>query len=162
VRSSLLRSKTDFFLLAVMSFFDLLVVSIVHPLAVMYLYSEIIQSNGVCKYEMFYNILRYLMCSLSSYVLLTMSADRFVAVCFPFYYQHSVTQRKISWCIALNCLTIFGEWLLTITVKSTRVIMVIIQIGFLFTASGIIYTTIVHAILTFPIQGNIVNNDNIS
>ena len=142
LKSSLLRSKTGFFLVAVLSAFDLLVVIVVHPLAVVYLYSEIIQSNVVCKYEMFYNMLRYLMCSLSSYVLLVMSTERLIGVCFPFYYQRSVTKSKISWCVALTCLIIIGEWLLTIKVKSTRIIMVIAQLSFLFLAAGIIYTVI--------------------
>ncbi len=142
VRSRLLRSKTSFFLVAMLSAFDLLVVSVVHPLAVAYLYSEITQDDAVCKYEKLYNMLRPLLCSLSNYVLLAMSAERFIAVCFPFYYQRSVTKRKISGCVALICFIVIGEWLLTVKVKSTRIIIVIKQISFFFLASGIIYTTI--------------------
>ena len=142
VRSKFLRSQKSFFLVAVLSAVDLVVVSVVHPLAVAYLYSEITHNDVVCKYAMLYNILRQLLCSLSSYVLLTMSAERFIAVFCPFYYQRAITKHKMSWCVALICLIILGQWLLTVQVHWTRRIVVVIQISFLFLASGIIYTTI--------------------
>lgn len=142
VRSSLLRSKTSFYLVAVMSAADLLVVTVVHPLSVMYFYSEIEQNDAICKYEMFYNILRHLLCSISSYMLLLMGAERFIAVCCPFYYQRFMTKCKLSWCVALVCLTILGLWLLSVEVTSTKEIVVIAELIFLFLVTGVIYTTL--------------------
>ena len=142
VKSSLLRSKTSFYLVAVMSAADLLVVIVVHPLSVAYFYNDMERNNAVCKYEMLYNILRHLLCSISSYILLLMSAERFTAVCCPFYYQRFMTKRKLSWCVVLVCFTILGLWLLTVEVTSTKVIVVIAEIIFLFLVTGVIYTTI--------------------
>ena len=142
VKSRLLRDKPgSFFLVAVLSAVDLLVVAIVHPLAVVYLLSEIRESD-VCDYEFLYNILRHLLCSLSSYVLLLMSAERYVAILYPYFYQRSMTIRKMSWSVALLCLVIIGEWLLVVIVKSTKGVVIITQISILFFASGAIYTTI--------------------
>ena len=142
VKSSLLRSKTSLYLLAVTSAVDLLVVIIVHPLSLIYFHSEMEQNGAVCKYEMLYNILRHLLCSISSYILLLMSAERFTAVCCPFYYQRFMTKRKLSWCAVFVCLSMSGIWLLTVEVTSTKVIVVITQIIFFFLVTGVIYTTI--------------------
>ena len=143
VRSRLLRSKTSFYLVAVTSGFDFIVITVVHPLSVVYFYSGITGNDVDCQYyEMLYNILRYLLCSVSSYILLLMSVERFMAVCCPFYYQRFITKRKLSWCAVSVCLTISGLWLLTMKVTSTKVIVIITMINFLFLATGVMYTTI--------------------
>ena len=143
VKSSLLRSKTSFYLVAVMSGFDFIVVTVVHPLSVVYFYSGITGNDVDCQYyKLLYNILRHLLCSVSSYILLLMNAERFMAVCCPFYYQRFITKRKLSWCAVLVCITIIGLWLLTMKVTSTKVIVVITKITFFFLATCAMYTGI--------------------
>ena len=143
VKSRLLRSKTSFYLVAVMSGFDFIVVTVVHPLSVVYFYSGITGNDVDCQYyKPLYNILRYLFCSVSSYILLLMNAKRFMAVCCPFYYQRFIMKPKLSWCAILVCITIIGVWLLTMKVTSTKVIVVITKINILFLATGVMYTTI--------------------
>ena len=93
-RCSQLRKKLCYFMILLLSYFDLAVVIIGHPLLIsstilwsMQMYHEGIETIRVQAISIFG--------SFSMFALLTLNIERFLALTFPFFHQTAVTKGKL-------------------------------------------------------------------
>ena len=93
-KSSVLRSKTPFFLIMLLSLNDLLVVVIVHPL---FMFNSIKQlvGNGDCTSKVVYLTIAKLLTGYSGLTLHVMNIERYFSVVHPFWYQRRVTPKAV-------------------------------------------------------------------
>ena len=93
-KSSVLRSKTPFFLIMLLSLNDFLVVVIVHPL---FLYNSIKQlvGKGECISKVVYLTTAKLLTGYSGLTLHVMNIERYFSIAHPFWYQRRVTPRTV-------------------------------------------------------------------
>ena len=93
-KSSVLRSKTPFFLIMLLSLNDFLVVLIVHPL---FLYNSIKQllGNGDCMAKAVYLTVAKLLTGYSGLTLHVMNIERYFSIAHPFWYQRQVTPKAV-------------------------------------------------------------------
>ena len=93
-RSSQLRKKLCYFMILVLSCFDLAVVSITHPLLIL---STILWSmeinHGEIEVTRVYT--RTLLGGFSMIALLTLTIERFLALTYPFFHQTAVTKKRL-------------------------------------------------------------------
>ena len=93
-RSSQLRKKLCYFMIFVLSCFDLAVVTISHPLLIVY---TIYLSQGEINeiFERTRKSLPFLVCGSSMFALFTLNVERFLALTRPFFHQSSVTKTRL-------------------------------------------------------------------
>jgi hypothetical protein len=93
-KSNVLRSKTPFFLIMLLSLNDLIVVVIVHPL---FLYNSIKQllGDGDCTSKAVYLTITKLLTGYSALTLHIMNIERYFSIAHPFWYQRRVTPRVV-------------------------------------------------------------------
>ena len=99
-RSTQLRRKLCYFTIFVLSCFDLAVVAIAHPILLlsttlwsMAIYHEQIRITRIQTVSV--------LGGFSMFALLTLNAERFLALQYPFFHQSSVTKRKLTYFLAL-------------------------------------------------------------
>ena len=99
-RSSQLRKKLCYFMILVLSYFDLAVVVINHPVLIL--------STIFWSVEPGYKIIKItrtficlLLSSFSMLALLTLNMERFLALKYPFFHQAAVTKRRLLLFMAL-------------------------------------------------------------
>ena len=94
-RSSQLRKKLCYFMILVLSCFDLAVVTITHPLLIVYtIYFSQEEINKIRKHRPGYYISLVLYGSSMS-ALFTLNVERFLALTCPFFHHASVTKTRL-------------------------------------------------------------------
>ena len=93
-RSSLLRSKTPFFLIMLLSLNDLLVVLIVHPLFLFNAMKQLL-GNGDCVSKAVYLTFAKLLTGYSGLTLHVMNIERYFSIVHPFWYQRRVNRKAV-------------------------------------------------------------------
>ena len=93
-RSSQLRKKLCYFMILVLSCFDLAVVTITHPFLIV---STIYFSQGEINKirEDTRNSIFYVLYGSSLFALFTLNVERFLALTRPFFHQASVTKTRL-------------------------------------------------------------------
>ena len=93
-KSNILRNKTPFFLILLLSLNDLLVVVIVHPL---FLFNSIRQllGNGDCISKAVYLTIAKLLTGYSGLTLHVMNIERYFSIVHPFWYQRRVNRKVV-------------------------------------------------------------------
>ena len=106
-KSSQLRKKPCYFMILVLSCFDLAVVAITHPVLILstILWSMEIYHGEIEDTRVYTNIF---LGSFSTFALLTLNIERFLALTYPFFHQSAVTKRR---------LVLFQAFLMTTTVS---------------------------------------------
>ena len=106
-RSRQLRKQLCYFMILVLSCFDLAVVSINHPFlitsAIYYCLDEISK-----KREYIRGSISIILCGLSMTALLTLNVERFLALTCPYFHQRSVTKTKFVCFQAFMTILIVG------------------------------------------------------
>ena len=98
-RSSQLRKKICYFMILVLSCFDLAAVAIVHPLLVL---STMVWALRPSREIYHIRILTTIhLAGFSMFALLTLNIERFLALTFPFFHQSVVTKRRITTFLAI-------------------------------------------------------------
>jgi hypothetical protein len=96
-RSSQLRKKPCYFMILVLSCFDLAVVTITHPfLIVATIFFSLQEINGNNEIsERIRNSISFVVCGSSMSALLTLNVERFLALTCPFFHQASVIKTRL-------------------------------------------------------------------
>ena len=125
-RSSQLRKKLCYFMILVLSCFDLAVVTITHPIIVL---STILWSKQMYEEKIDFTRMNtsILLSGFSIFALLTLNIERFLALTCPFFHQTIVTKEKLIFFMALLMimpvaslafyhfeLIIIGDWIMSI------------------------------------------------
>ena len=124
-RSSQLRKKLCYFMIIVLSCFDLAIVTIVQPLLML---STILWSMKIYHAEI--QNTRFFTCLLlegfSMFALLTLNIERFLALTRPFFHQTIVTKGKLTLFLALPIIIIVALSLLCVIYSKARVYLPVI------------------------------------
>ena len=99
-RSSQLRKKTCYFMILVLSCFDLAVVAITHPVTIT---ATIFMSFGDYNIELLENIVAYIYMVFGGFsisALLTLNMERFLALTYPFFHGRVVTKERLLYFLA--------------------------------------------------------------
>ena len=101
-KSTQLRKKLCYFMIFVLSCFDLAAVAINHPIIIWFsietfleIRIELLHSIAVCT--------GILLNSYSVFALLTLNFERYLALNYPFFHQKSVTKKRVLLALACNC-----------------------------------------------------------
>ena len=115
-RSSQLRKQLCYFMILVLSCFDLAVVAISHPLQI---YSIILfyHIKNTEVQERIKNDIIVLLNGLSVQALFLLTIERYLALLYPFFHQQSVTRKKLLLVLAILCLSHSGTILFPFLVK---------------------------------------------
>ncbi len=139
-RSRQLRKKLCYFMILVLSCFDLAVVTIIHPLLItstIYSFEEI---DGVREHARVRVSIGFVLCGSSMSALFMLNVERFLALTCPFFHEASVTKRRLI-CfqalftvihIALSILVYFNAE----TIESILTIVIVLSLLFLFICSN--------------------------
>ena len=124
-RSSQLRKKLCYFMIIVLSCFDLAVVAIAQPLLML---STILWSMTIYHAEFqttqLYTCL--LLQAFSMFALFTLNIERFLALTRPFFHQTVVTKGKLALSLALPIIIIVALSLLCLTYSKAEVYLPIV------------------------------------
>ena len=93
-KSPLLRNKTPFFLIMVLSITDLAVGLLVHPLFILTTVKQL-TGTGDCMSKTAYLTVASLVTGLSGMTLQVINIERYLAIVYPFVYQRHVTKMKL-------------------------------------------------------------------
>ena len=96
-RSSQLRKKLCYFMILVLSCFDLAVVAVNHPILII---SIILSCTGnfIGEFVAAAPLITIQLGGLSLFALLMLNLERFLAISYPFFHQSSVTKTRIKIC----------------------------------------------------------------
>ena len=97
MRSSQLRKNLGYFMIFVLSCFDLAVVAISHPVLLLLIISWSTKAHHQDKNEFdtwAYKV-QYSLAGFSTSALLTMSVERYLALKYPFFHHTAVTKRRL-------------------------------------------------------------------
>ena len=129
-RSSQLRKKLCYFMIIVLSCFDLAVVSILQP--------QLILSTFLWSMEMYHGkilatrlYMFILLESFSMLALLTLNIERFLALKFPYFHQTAVTKGKLTLLLAGQIIVIVVLLLLYVFYEKTNVYALLLITVFL-------------------------------
>ena len=107
-RSRQLRKKLCYFMVLVLSCFDLAVVTITHPLVVTStIYLPIEETQKIR--ENIRVFCTYILTGFLMSALFTLTIERFLALARPFFHQAFVTKRKIVSYLILSSITLIGK-----------------------------------------------------
>ena len=97
MRSPQLRKNRGYFMILVLSCFDLAVVSFSHPVLLLSIISWSVKTHqqGENKFYNWVSIVGYNMAGFSMSALLTMSVERYLALKYPFFHHAAVTKRRL-------------------------------------------------------------------
>ena len=133
-RSSQLRKKMCYFMILVLSCFDLAVVTISHPLLIVYtIYLSQGEINEIL--ERTRKSLPFLVCGSSMFALLTLNVERFLALTRPFFHQASVTKTRLLCFQAFWTVIMLGLSVLLFCINSqtiTNIFATLMVLSFLF------------------------------
>ena len=117
--SSQLRRKLCYFLILVLASVDLFVITIVHPLIILASIAKYTRKT----YGVFNEIGKHsidILSGFSLFSLLTMNIERYLAKVHPFFYQRSVTRRRLLTIVATFWLFVIAQWLLSFYTKISK------------------------------------------
>ncbi len=138
-RSSQLRKKLCYFMILVLSCFDLAVVTITHPVLI---FSTIFWSmktdhEGMKIVKFTWTYTSVILAGFSMLALLTLTIERLLALKYPFFHQTAVTKKRltlflavlISIAVALSSLSYFAETIfVNISIFTSFLIMLFVFI----------------------------------
>ena len=93
-KSPVLRNKTPFFLIMVLSLSDLAVSLFVHPFFILITVKQL-TGTGDCITKTVYLTVVTLITGFSAEILFVINIERYLAIVYPFFYQRHVTNKKI-------------------------------------------------------------------
>ena len=127
-RSRQLRKKLCYFMVLVLSCFDLTVVSVTHPLVItstIYFPIEGIQRTREDRRA----LICFTLCGLSMFALLTLNIERFLALTCPYFHQAFVTKERLVGFLASSSTLVIGlSPLLYINIKTLLILNVLAAI----------------------------------
>ena len=138
-RSSQLRRKLCYFIILILSCFDLAVVVVTHPLLVVSsvyfsVEEEVSTIRDTVKILISFNLYGF-----SMMALLTLTVERFLAITCPFFYQASVTKTRLLYFKAFLMSIVVGASSLYFIRKSVAYIVAVVFVSsllFLFVYSN--------------------------
>ena len=138
-RSSQLRKKLCYFMILVLSCFDLAVVSITHPLLIL---STILWSMEINhgEIEVTRAYTSNLLGGFSTNALLTLTIERFLALTYPFFHQTAVTKKR---------LLLFHAFLMATTVSVSQLAHLYEKTGIVLIAVFILFFLFVFVCLNY-------------
>ena len=150
-KSTQLRKKLCYFMIFLLSCFDLAVVTINHPFVIWMSIAKILEIIT----ELQYSIGVFTTILLSGYsllALLTLNFERYLALNYPFFHQKSVTKKRVLLSLACICLlnTIFTALTLQDLVISYRLKSIIFLSNLLFIIFFLTYKIVKIAITKAP------------
>ena len=94
LRSSQIRKKLCYFMILILSCFDMAAVAIIHPVLIL---STILWSMEISHVEIYYTRIytNIILGVFSMFALLTLTIERFLALTYPFLHQTGVTKRRL-------------------------------------------------------------------
>ena len=107
-KSSKLRKKVSYFIIMILSFIDIGVGVIVHPLHVMNSMGEILR-RPTCLCKMLYQTSSLIFSGMSTLTFLVMNMERYLSIVYPIFHLKYVVKRK---CLAISILL----WLICIMI----------------------------------------------
>ena len=110
-RSRQLRKKLCYFVILLLSCFDLAVVAITHPfLITSTIYYFLEDVTEIREYTR--KFLSYILNAFSMFALLILNVERYLALTCPFFHQASITKRRLLYVQALFIVATIGASLL--------------------------------------------------
>ena len=110
MRSLQLRKNLGYFMILVLSCFDLAVVTISHPMLLLLIISWSVETHHEDKNEFdtwAYKV-EYDLSGFSTSALLTMSFERYLALKYPFFHHTTVTRRRLLLFLAFLIIILLG------------------------------------------------------
>ena len=106
-RSRQLRKKLCYFMVLVLSCFDLPVVCITHPLVITS--TTYLPIEGIQRMQEDRRVfITFILCGFSMLALFTLNIERFMALTFPFFHQVFVTRKRLVYFFAFLSVTVVG------------------------------------------------------
>ena len=138
-RSSQLRKKLCYFMILVLSYFDLAVVAIAHPLLILstILWSMEIYHGEIEDTRVYTSTL---LGGFSTFALLTLTIERFLALTYPFFHQTAVTKKG---------LLLFQAFLMATTVSVSQLAHLYEKTGVVLIAVFILFFVFVFVCLNY-------------
>ena len=129
-RSSQLRKRLCYFMILVLSYFDMAVVAIIHPLLIL---STILWSMEIYHVEIEYTRINtnIILGGFSMFALLTLTIERFLALTYPFFHQTAVTKRRLVLLQAFLMITVVSLQSLSYFHEKTAGMLIILFVLFL-------------------------------
>ena len=100
LRSPQLRKKPCYFMILVLSCFDLAMVAITHPVLIVSTITWSMETNPD-KIEQTRKCISFLLGGFTLCALLTLNIERFLALIYPFFHHTAVTKRRLIFFLAL-------------------------------------------------------------
>ena len=127
-RSSLIGKKLCYFMIRILSCFDLMVVTITHPVVILSTITSMYSGDLTQPREMISLYICNLLQSFSLISLLGLNIERFLAIAYPFFHQRIVTKERVFSCLVATILfVIVGE--VTIACYKIRAATIIITVS---------------------------------
>lgn len=139
-KSARLRNKLSYFLIEVLSWTDLIIVATVHPM--MLVYWVTLRLDSPLQAEWFYSVLIFVG-GLSGETLFLMNIEWYIAVIHPYFYERSVTKRRLL--ITLLLFYVIGPCsflVITFTASIDITKVIASEIALLLISTSIIYIKI--------------------
>ena len=125
--SPVVRKRKCYFLIMVLSCIDLVVVIVVHPLTIFYCVSEL-TGHRICLKV--YHFICFLLRGLSSFTLLTMNIERYIAVVYPYVHQRTMTKGKMLLLAGFASIFVVMFWLLQIYFRNIKGVVIVVEVLF--------------------------------
>ena len=106
-RSPQLRKKLCYFVILVLSSFDLAVVAINHPIIILTTVFWYMETNSIAI-KSTWEVTITLLSGFSMVALLTLNVERFLALTYPFFHQTAVTRQRLLLFIAFFIILVIG------------------------------------------------------
>ena len=120
-RSRQLRKQLCYFMILVLSCFDLAVVSITHPFsiasAIYYLFEEVSKTRQIIR-----GSISFLLCGFSMNALLMLNIERFLAITCPYFHERSVNKTRLVCLQSMFTIMWVGLLPLSFVNKETRLV----------------------------------------
>ena len=129
-RSSQLRKKLCYFMILVLSCFDMAAVAITHPVQIL---STILWFMEIYHVEIEYTRIytKIILGGFSMFALLTLTIERFLALTYPFFHQTAVTKRRLVLFQAFLMITTVSLQPLLYFYEKTANMLIILFVSFL-------------------------------
>ena len=137
-KSSQLRKKLCYFMVMVLSCFDLISVVTNHPIMLLRIISWLREDNNLIQKTRIFSVIFGALHYLSPLLLLVMSIERYLGAYYPIFHRTSVTRRRLLTLIAMlliptSALYMSGKMNLAISAEASQIIaMVLFLPPFLF------------------------------
>ena len=127
-RSSPLRKQLCYFMILVLSCFDLAVIAISHPLQINSIILFYQDKNTEIQERIRINI-NLLLNGLSGQALFLLTTERYLALLYPFFHQHSVTRKNLVVVLAIMFILLSGTMGLRFLEEKISKMLTLIQLS---------------------------------